>query len=89
MAEELEDRRFGSNFYEMLRLLRTKKYKSRAALGRDLGLTRARVGQMLTAAVASGALKASPFKEMPTMARAHTRRNGSGSEDSAEYGDSV
>lgn len=69
------DRRFGQAFWQVIGLLATKKFKSKAELANqvvgDHGklITRQRVRAIIATAVDAGILDKNPFRAMPQMAR--------------------
>jgi hypothetical protein len=48
--------RYGPTFWKVLELARSGKYTTRAAIAREIGVTRARVGQILEVADRKGIL---------------------------------
>ena len=70
-----QDRHFGDVFWRVVEFsLGDRKFRSRAAMAKELGVTRSRVKAILGTAVVEGILDHSPFEPQPQKAREWSRR---------------
>ena len=70
-----QDRHFGDTFWRAIMLvLGDRKFRSRAAMAKELGVTRARIKALLDTAVVEGILEHPPFEPQPQKAREWSRR---------------